>query len=1039
MHLYGVLISDNGFCEIHDSITIQQPDFPLQVSANSDSLFLCYGSNSGIASATATGGTPWYNGNSPYYSYEWFDGSYTSIGTDDSISGLVGGSYFVKVTDANGCDTFSTLQVLQVQTPLQGQNQIFGVACKGDNTGMIVSQATGSQGPYRYYWFSPSGDSIIMSNTDQFSYSRDSLKNLFAGTYNLHLYDKNGCFESYTITVGEPSVSLSIDSILVSSTIACYGENTGGAQAYVSGGMPNYYYQWDNGETTSHAGQLTSGYHTIELTDDWGCLVKDSVYIYENSEIISSITLDNEISCYGFSDGVISVTSVGGSPSYTYFWSNGVNTTTNSGLSYGSYYLTTQDIYGCEVFDTIFVSQPDPLFVEASEIDSISCYGYNDGLAYAYGLGGTPPYSFYWDSLTGYLGDTNSMMTPGVHTVYLVDSKGCQTTDTVYTHEPDLFEIFIIDSLTIHPYCIGVNTASLTSHVIGGTSPYTYEWDDNQVVPQTTPVAVNLLAGIYTVTATDSRGCVVSATSDIDSITNTMTAAIFPDSNTSIYYGTWNVSCYGANDATLYVLGDGTDHGPFTYQWVGPNGFTSNNDTISSVYAGLYSVTVFDSNYCSVNRGFNVTSPLPLEYTTMRVERDESCEGSCNGQIILDVTGGTVPYTGVSTNINSGIVLTSVIRDSVLPNMCSGTWNISVTDTNGCSATLMPGGVSVQTVGYNLQTVAQISNTVIDIDCYGDSTGFAYVDNPISHPNYTYVWESLLDPNFLVEGDTLSNVSAGSYILLAQYSDTLNQDTLNQMLPYEGCTSRDTVEIMESDEIVIQALVTDVSCNGNEDGEIDLIVNGGTSPYTYLWSTGTGSQNLTNLDQGNYTVTLTDNKGCTKMKTFNVDEPSSLSVTISKNGAILSSSVNGGVPGYIYRWYKYNNSTILQGGTSNSYMVLNPGSYYVEVTDANGCEEESDTITFLENTTPTSIIPEDSEFLIEVYPNPFSDKTKVSFGRKIHQGELKVVDILGNVVEIFELENQKDLIINRGTKSKGVYFVELTINNSKIFKKITIQ
>ena len=92
----------------------------------------CYGDLSGTATATSIGGTP-------PYSYEWFDGSYNPIGTGDSISGLSGGSYFVKVTDANGCDTISTLQVLQQQTPLVGNNQIFGVACKGDSTGMIVS------------------------------------------------------------------------------------------------------------------------------------------------------------------------------------------------------------------------------------------------------------------------------------------------------------------------------------------------------------------------------------------------------------------------------------------------------------------------------------------------------------------------------------------------------------------------------------------------------------------------------------------------------------------------------------------------------------------------------------------------------------------------------------------------------------------------------------------------------------------------------------------------------------------------------------
>ena len=88
----------------------------------------CYGDLSGTY-YTSIGGTP-------PYSYEWFDGSYNPIGVGDSISGLSGGSYFVKVTDANGCDTFSTLQVLQQQTPLVGNNQIFN-ACKGDSTGIL--------------------------------------------------------------------------------------------------------------------------------------------------------------------------------------------------------------------------------------------------------------------------------------------------------------------------------------------------------------------------------------------------------------------------------------------------------------------------------------------------------------------------------------------------------------------------------------------------------------------------------------------------------------------------------------------------------------------------------------------------------------------------------------------------------------------------------------------------------------------------------------------------------------------------------------
>jgi hypothetical protein len=136
----------------------------------------------------------------------------------------------------------------------------------------------------------------------------------------------------------------------------------GAAQAYVSGGMPNYYFMWDNGEILSNAVNLTSGYHVVNLTDDWGCVVEDSVFIVEHSEIQTTIVVDNEVSCFGLSDGSVSATSIGGNPNYTYFWSNlssstiGVSTI-NSGLVYGDYYLTTQDIYGCVfVFEGVWVS-----------------------------------------------------------------------------------------------------------------------------------------------------------------------------------------------------------------------------------------------------------------------------------------------------------------------------------------------------------------------------------------------------------------------------------------------------------------------------------------------------------------------------------------------------------------------------------------------------------------------------------------------------------------------------------------------------------
>ena len=234
------------------------------------------------------------------------------------------------------------------------------------------------------------------------------------------------------------------------------------------------------------------------LTDDWDCEVIDSIYISENTLIQSALVVDTTVSCYGESDGVASISSTGGASSlYTYFWSTGqqtvdVNTDFADSLLQGSYYVTTRDILGCEVVDSIYISQPEPLSMEAAELDWIDCFGYDNGLAYSYAQGGTAPYSFSWvnsDSSLFWTGDTVSTLTPGLHTVLVTDARGCTASDTILTHEPPALYIYIDSTQTILPYCVGVNTASLTAIAGGGTPGYTYAWDDNPVQPQTTTTA----------------------------------------------------------------------------------------------------------------------------------------------------------------------------------------------------------------------------------------------------------------------------------------------------------------------------------------------------------------------------------------------------------------------------------------------------------------------------------------------------------------------------------------------------------------------
>ena len=126
-----------------------------------------------------------------------------------------------------------------------------------------------------------------------------------------------------------------------------------------------------------------------------------------------------------------SISTLGGSSAtYTYFWSQGqyttcVNYDIATGLLYGSYYVTTRDDLGCEVVDSVYISQPEPLTMEASELDWIDCFGANDGEGFAVAYGGTAPYLFDWDSDGFADGDTLTTLSPGLHTVVVTDARGC--------------------------------------------------------------------------------------------------------------------------------------------------------------------------------------------------------------------------------------------------------------------------------------------------------------------------------------------------------------------------------------------------------------------------------------------------------------------------------------------------------------------------------------------------------------------------------------------------------------------------------------
>jgi len=1003
---YVLSVMDTVNCLIRDTVRITDPNYPLQALAASKTT-TCYGQDQGTAVVQGAGGT------SPY-SYNWYNSGQVSFSFNDSVYGLFAGTYYAEVTDANGCDTFATINVIQPQTPLTASIQIMDVACKGDSTGYIVSTAGGSYAPYSYYWLS--GPDTLQSASHPVNITRDSLNNLPTGSYELHIYDAWGCFESYSNVVSEPTNPLA-STLNKIQDVDCFGDSTGSVQLIVNGGIPNYTYLWGNGETTIVATNLNAGLHTVWITDNWGCVIEDTISINENSLIEDSITIIQNVSCYGGSDGAVVITSFGGVGSHSYDWSNNHISTsqpdTNSGLLFGSYYVLIEDQLGCRVVDSIFISEPDVLETEASRVAHITCFGFDNGIATAIAIGGTTPYTFAWDSTNGQSGDTVFYLTPGIHTVFVIDAKGCIASDTVIITQPNQIIVNIIDSLTIHPYCTGVISAELTAVASGGTPGYSYLWDDNATIPQTTATATGLAAGIYTITVTDSRGCIATDTTDISTYTNSMDAKI----DTQLFAGNVNVSCFGANDGIAIVSAWGA-HAPYTYQWFGPNNYTATNDSIDNLFAGAYSVNIEDTNGCLINRYINLTEPDLLQFTSY-LSTNETCLGACNGTITLEILGGTFPYFGIATNTSTANVITSqILSDTItFPEICSGIYTITLIDTNNCQSTLIQGGNNQQIIGTSISTYAIIDATTIqDLICYGVPTGELSVQNPMSAPNYTYSWEDLLGN--VVSTDTIADsLSAQTYVLLAHYSDSNGT--------YAGCTTTDTITIAQTDEIMINATVNDVLCNGQSSGSITTAATGGTPNYIYLWSpNGQVTSNINNLISGIYSVDITDNNNCYKTDTFTIDEPTTIVVSITQNGNQLVSTVSGGTPNYSYQWSS--------GQTNHNIIANNPGAYTLTITDANGCVQSSNTIVI------TSVIETELE-QFSLYPNPFKQETLLEFDALKDVISVKILDVCGNTLEAYDLKNTEQFTIKKGAKASGIYFLEVKVDGETYHKRLVIQ
>ena len=971
---YDVTVSDINGCTITSSITLTEPtaltESTTAFTYPSGDNISCFGLADGSIDLTNTDG-------SPAYSYAWttVDGS-GLVPTDEDQSGLTAGTYDVTVSDVNGCSITSSITLIE-PTALTESTTAFtypsgdNISCFGLADGSIDLTNTDGSPSYSYAWTTVDGSGLTPADEDQ--------AGLTAGTYDVTTTDINGCTITSSITLTEPTAlteSTTAFTYPSGDNISCFGLADGSIDLTNTNGSPAYSYAWTTVDgsglvpTDEDQSGLTAGTYDVTVTDINGCTITSSITLTEPTALTESTTAftypsGDNISCFGLADGSIDLTNTDGSPAYSYAWTtvdgSGLVPTNEdqSGLTAGTYDVTVSDINGCTITSSITLTEPTALTESTTAFtypsgDNISCFGLADGSIDLTNTDGSPAYSYAWTTVDGSglvpTDEDQAGLTAGTYDVTTTDINGCTITSSITLTEPTA----LTESTTAFTYpsgdnisCFGLADGSIDLTNTNGSPAYSYAWttvDGSGLVP-TDEDQSGLTAGTYDVTVTDINGCTITS-----SITLTEPTALTESTTAFIYPSGDNISCFGLADGSIDLTN--TDGSPaYSYAWttVDGSGLVPTDEDQSGLTEGTYDVTVSDINGCTVTSSITLTEPTALTESTTAFTYPSgdniSCFGLADGSIDLTNTDGSPAYSYAWTTVDgSGLVPT----DEDQSGLTAGTYDVTVTDINGCTITSSitltePVGLSttitpsVYAGGFNI-TGCNDDGT-IDLEVFGGSQP------------YNCSWS-----NGSINQD-LDSLTEGTYVVA--------------ITDENGCTISDSIYLDAAGDLVQSSTSSifpsgdNISCFGLADGSIDLSVSGGIGPYIYNWHTINGSgliaadEDQANLTAGTYNVTITDNNGCNEVLTIVLTEPDSLILTTSSttyasgdniscfsfNDGSIDLTVGGGSSGYTYDWTTLDGSGI--SPTNEDQNTITAGTYNVTVNDINGCTID-DSITLIE-------------------------------------------------------------------------------------------
>jgi gliding motility-associated-like protein len=918
---YQLTVTGANGCTKTTDLTITNNNPNINVNATVVNNTTCLNGNGSINVTVTPANT---------YTYNWSNGA-----TTEDLSNLPPGTYSITVTQVGTCTQTADFTINDNPILPNINQNIVASTCDLAN-GAITLTVNGGVSPYTYLWSNGATTS--------------GLTLLLAGSYQVTVTGANGCTQTADLNLGNNNPPINITATTTANTICNPSAGNGSINVSVSPANPAYTYIWSNGATTQDLSNLPTGTYSITVSAGGTCTNSADFDVSDNPNLPIITGVTTESTC-DLANGSINISVSGATVPYTYAWSNGATTQDQTGLVANGYTVTVTGANGCtSTADYSITNNNPPITVTAVVSSNTTCNASSNG---AINVTVVPAgtYTYTWSN-----GATTQDLTglpAGTYAITVSGAGSCSETASFDVNDnPNVPNLNFSDT---NARC-GLNNGAINLSVSGGVTPYTYLWTNNA----TTQDLNNIGSAYYEVTVTGGNGCtsVGDIFVDDDAIPITVDGILT------------DISSCLTNNGKIVL-----QYSPLNASISWSNGSTAT--TLNNLAPGDYTVTVSAGGTCTETNTFTLIDAT--EIPTLTTDVSPALCGLSNGGVDLEVTGGLSPYNYKWSN---------GANTQDLINKAAGTFTVTVTSAGGCSAT-----TTVTIPSTNL-TIAIFGGISDNTSC-GQPNGSIFVTvDPIQ--NYKYKWSTgavvsdlynlapgmytvtvsfgntctssstfevlniATAPNLsasavaatcnLNNGSLLASASGGEAPYTYKWSNAAVTAQVNNVLPgtytvtvtgNNACTATATAVVSNNNiALNISGLMAENTSCTNANGALDITI-APVGAYSYAWSNSAITQDIGNLAQGPYTVTVTAGVSCSATAKFTVDNntpnpniaPNVTAAICSQSNGAIDLTISNATGPYSFIW---SNSA-----TTEDLNGVPPGNYAVTVTASNGCKADT--------------------------------------------------------------------------------------------------